>query len=172
MHSTSSDGRQFGHNRHGPKIGGLCPFLGGGGSASKTMWPGPRPTSIPSGILTYPAVWPQQKWAKNWGTVPFGGGGTRYPSSTMWPGRKPTSMPSAILIHPAIWPQQTWAENWGLCPLFWEGAGSPYNTMSLGPSLPPYQVASWSIQPRGYNRYGPKTGGTVPLWGRGSWVPI
>jgi len=27
------------------------------------MWPGPRPISIASGILTHPAVWPQQTWA-------------------------------------------------------------------------------------------------------------
>jgi len=25
------------------------------------------PTSVPSGILIHPAVWPQQTWAKNWG---------------------------------------------------------------------------------------------------------
>jgi len=31
---------------------------------------------IPSGILVYPTVWPQQTWAENWGTVPlFGGAG-------------------------------------------------------------------------------------------------
>jgi len=31
----------FGHNRHGPKIGGgLCPFFRGAGSPSSTMWPG------------------------------------------------------------------------------------------------------------------------------------
>jgi len=28
---------------------------------------------LPSGILIYPAIWPQQIWAENWG--PFGGGG-------------------------------------------------------------------------------------------------
>jgi len=50
----------FGHNRHGPKIEGLCPFgEGGAGSASNTMWPGPRPTSVPSFILIHPTVWPQ-----------------------------------------------------------------------------------------------------------------
>jgi len=51
----------FGQNRHGPKIGwGLCPFLlGGAGSPSNTKSPGPRPTSVPSGILIHPAVWPQ-----------------------------------------------------------------------------------------------------------------
>jgi len=32
-----------GHNRHGPKRGGLlCPFRGGAGSPSNTMSPGPR----------------------------------------------------------------------------------------------------------------------------------
>jgi len=38
----------------------LCPFKGGGGagSLSNTMSPGRRPTSVPSGILIYPTVWP------------------------------------------------------------------------------------------------------------------
>jgi len=31
----------------------------GAGSPSNTMWPGPRPTSLPSGILINPTVWPQ-----------------------------------------------------------------------------------------------------------------
>jgi len=47
-----------------------------------------------------------------------------------------------------------WAEKCGggaSVPLSVGGAGSPSNTMSPGPSLPPYQVASWSIQPFGYN---------------------
>jgi len=36
---------------------------------------GPRPTSIPSGILVHPAVWLQQTWAENWGpAVPLFGG--------------------------------------------------------------------------------------------------
>jgi len=66
----------FGHNSHGPKTGGgLCPLFGGAGSQSNTMWPGLRPTSVPSGILIHPAVWPQQTWAKNWGLFPFFWGG-------------------------------------------------------------------------------------------------
>ena len=44
----------FGRNRYGPKIGGLCPFAGGGaGSPSNTKSPWQRPSSIPSGILMY-----------------------------------------------------------------------------------------------------------------------
>jgi len=37
----------------------LCPFPWVGGSPSYTMSPGPRPTSVPSGILIHPTVWPQ-----------------------------------------------------------------------------------------------------------------
>ena len=50
-----------GHNRHGPEIGwgGCAFFLGVAGSPSNTKLPGPRPTSIPSGILMHAAVWPQ-----------------------------------------------------------------------------------------------------------------
>ena len=63
-------GRKFG--------GGLRPLVGRvTGSPSNTKSPVLRPTSIPSGILMHPAVWPQQKWAENWGggPPPFGGEG-------------------------------------------------------------------------------------------------
>jgi len=48
-------------NRYGPKIGwGLCPFGGAGaGSPSNTMWPGTRPTCVPSFVLIRSTVWPQ-----------------------------------------------------------------------------------------------------------------
>jgi len=39
----------------GRKLGGV----GGAGSPSNTMWPEPRPTSVPSFILVHPTVWPQ-----------------------------------------------------------------------------------------------------------------
>ena len=63
------------HNRHGSKIGGgLCPqfFEGGAGSPSNTKSTGQRHTSIPSGILIRPAVWPQRTLAKNWGLCLLG----------------------------------------------------------------------------------------------------
>jgi len=47
------------------KLVSTVPFcVGGAGSPSNTMsphrmWPGPRPTSVPSGILIHPTVWPQ-----------------------------------------------------------------------------------------------------------------
>jgi len=51
-----------GHNRHGPKRGGAAVHLSrraGSGTLSNTMWPGPRSTSVPSGVFTHPDVWPQ-----------------------------------------------------------------------------------------------------------------
>ena len=53
----------FGHNRHGPKIGGmLCPFLGGAGSPCNTMWLGPRPTPVASGILIHMQPFGHNTW--------------------------------------------------------------------------------------------------------------
>jgi len=46
----------------GRKLGrGLRPLFGeeGAGSPSNTMWPGQRPTGMPSFILIRPTVWPQ-----------------------------------------------------------------------------------------------------------------
>jgi len=82
----------------GKKSGLLYPFpCGVAGSPSNTTSPGLRPTSLPSGILIHPAVWPQQTWAKNWQLCPFGGE----------PGPRPTRISSGILIHSAVWPQYT-----------------------------------------------------------------
>ena len=39
---------------------GVCPLLGAGAlSPSSTMWPGPKSTSVTSGVFIHPAVWPQ-----------------------------------------------------------------------------------------------------------------
>ena len=45
----------------GRKLGGLCPLFGEGelGSHLKTIWPGSRPTAVPSFILIHPTVSPQ-----------------------------------------------------------------------------------------------------------------
>jgi len=86
----------------GRKVGGCCALFAGGGagSPSNTKSPGPRPTSIQSGILIHPALWLQHIWAENWG-CPFGRGAGS-PSNTMWPGPSPTCVPSFILIHPTF----------------------------------------------------------------------
>ena len=56
--------KPLGHNRYGPQFirtqAWHCATLPGGTvSPSNTMWPGSRPTSISSGILVHPTVWPQ-----------------------------------------------------------------------------------------------------------------
>jgi len=66
-----------------------------------TMSPGPRPTSVPSGIF-HPAVWLQQTWAKNWGNMPLLWGRAGSPSNTMWLVPRPIDMRSFILIHPTV----------------------------------------------------------------------
>jgi len=44
----------------GRKMGADVPLcLWGAGSPSNTVWPGPRPTSMPSFIWIHPTVWPQ-----------------------------------------------------------------------------------------------------------------
>jgi len=72
---------------------------------------GPRPTrtSVPSGTLIHPAVWPQQtcRATKLGRAVTVLGRGARSRSYTTWPGRRPTSLPSFILIHPIVLPQYT-----------------------------------------------------------------
>ena len=43
----------------GQKLGGCAPLGRGAGSPSNTMWPGSRPTCMPSFILIRPTVWSQ-----------------------------------------------------------------------------------------------------------------
>jgi len=47
------------HRKVGRKLGVLCPFHGGAESPSNIMTPGPRPISVPGGILVHPTIWPQ-----------------------------------------------------------------------------------------------------------------
>jgi len=50
-----------GHNRYGPKIGGVPLWKRGSCVPIYTMWPGPRPICEPSFILIHPTVWPQHR---------------------------------------------------------------------------------------------------------------
>jgi len=49
----------FGRNRYGPKLGGCAPLGEGEVGLHLTVWPGPRPTCMPSFVLIRPTVWPQ-----------------------------------------------------------------------------------------------------------------
>ena len=67
---------------------------------------GPRPTTIPSGILISPSILAQQMWAENWGLCHFGGGGAGS-LSTQCDQDRGLSACQIILIHPTVWPQYT-----------------------------------------------------------------
>ena len=43
----------------GRKEGAGVPLSPIAGNPSNTKWPGPSSTSVPSGVLIHPAVWPQ-----------------------------------------------------------------------------------------------------------------
>jgi len=67
------------------------------------MWPGPRPTFVPSDILIHPAVWPQKTWAENWGLCPFGKG-DGCASDAVWPRSRPTwQWMFCILLSCVFW---------------------------------------------------------------------
>ena len=124
---ASSSIQSFGH---GPKSvgGGAVPLLWGTGSPSNIMSPGPRPTSLPSGIfIIHPAVRPQQIGRKLWG-------GAESPSKTMsqW-----HLNPSSRLATTDM------GKNWGLCPFWNGGARSPSNTMWHGAR--PISVSSFIL---------------------------
>jgi len=73
----SSHARQRCHtSSHRPKIAVLAFFVWGAMSPSSTMWPEPRPTSVPSGILIRPANLAARRGPKSGGRccAPFFGG--------------------------------------------------------------------------------------------------
>jgi len=78
----------------------------GAGSPYNTKSPGQRPTSIPSGILIHPVIWPHHNryGRRLGGSAPFWGRGSWSSSNTMWSVSRLTCMPSFILIHPTLWP--------------------------------------------------------------------
>jgi len=53
-------------------------------------------------------------------------------------------------------------------PFLDRGLGPHLIQSRLGQGLPPYQVASWSMQPFGHNRHGPKIEGLRPIFGEGA----
>ena len=99
----------FGHNTWAKIWGLMPPFFGGGEAESpcNTMSPGPRPTSIPSGILIHAALRPQQTWAKIGDCAPFGGGELGRPLRQCgWSRGLPPCQVSFWCIK-TVWPQYT-----------------------------------------------------------------
>jgi len=95
------------------------------------------------------------------------------PSNTMSPGPSSVYFPTKWYLHPYSHLATIHInQNWGAVPF--SGQLRPHLTQCrLGWRLPPYQVASWSIQPFDHNRHGPEIGwGWVYLFSCGSWVLI
>ena len=135
----------MGHRGHNTQGRLLCPFRGGAGSPSNTMWPGLRSTSVPSGVFIHSAMG-QTLGGR---AVPFFWGELGH-HRTQSPGPRPTSVPSGILIHLAIWPQQM-GRKWGCAPLG-EGQLGPHLTQcGQGRGLPACQVSSSFIQSFGHS---------------------
>ena len=105
-------------------------FLGRAGSPSNTKSPGPRPTSIPSGILVHPAVWPAMDIGRKLGGLcPFRGGelGPHLTQCCLGWGLPPYQVVS--------WYIQPFGHNisgpkiGGSAPFWGRGAGFPSSTM-------------------------------------------
>ena len=142
---------------------GLCPF--GDLGPHVTVSPGPTSTSLSSGILTHPAVWPQQTRTQN-----GGGGGVPLLKGELGP--HVTQCGLGRRLYPSTeWyldPCSRLATTRGTVPPPpWGRAEFPSNTMSPGPrstSLPsdilihptvwPQQTWAWA-----------KNWGLYPLWG-------
>jgi len=71
-------------------------------SPCNTMRPGPRPTSISSGILIHAAVWPHKHWSKIGGLCPiFGEGALGHNLTQCGQGRSlPARQVSSLSVQP------------------------------------------------------------------------
>jgi len=134
----------FGHNRHGLKTRSCVPFRVGAATPSNTTSPGPKCTSVPSGIWIHPAIWPRHNRhgpVIGWGLCPFSGVGAGSPSSTKSHEPRPTSIPSGMLTSSRLATMDIGRKlGKGLCPFRGGRAGSPSNTIL--PRLRPTSVPS------------------------------
>jgi len=158
----------------GRKLAGGAPHIRWGGktgSPSNTKSPGLRPTSIPSGILMHPAVWPQEKWDENC-TPPLFAGRVLGPHLTQ------SRLGEAYLhakyqLHPSsrLAAINMGQKFWGLRPPLGRAERGPHLTHSCpGPrptSIPSAILIHASIWPQ---QIWAENWGLYPL-GRGSWVP-
>jgi len=145
---VSSCIQPFGHNRHGRKIGGLCPppFLGGGELGPRQHKVGYAEAYLHTKWHLNLAVWHNRRGPKLGVCPPLFRGKTGFRSNTKSAGPWPTSIPSGILIHLAVWPQRTWAENWrGLCPF--EGSCMGPHSKQCGPRPRPACQVRFYLDP-------------------------
>jgi len=129
------------------KEGSCCAFGGGGvGSPSNTMWPGPTPISVPSGIL----IDPPSRLATTDMNRKLGGG-----CCVLFLG---SWSPITHLTQYVTWAEAYLCTKWhrhgpkiGGCARGGRGLGPHLTQCDQGRGWPPRQVSSWSIQPFGHN---------------------
>jgi len=110
---------------------------------SNTMWPGPRPTSIPSGILIHPAA--IQYIGQNCGC----GSGVPTEHNVAW--AEVYLHTNGILIHPAVWDGHR--PKIGAVP-FGDGSWAPCNAVWPGPrptSMPSFILIHPIVWPQSTN---------------------
>jgi len=97
------------------------------------------------------------------------------PSHTMWPGLRPISIPRGILTMQPLGHNRHGPKSGGqalFVPLFGRQLGPHLTQCCLYRHLPPYQVASWSIQPLATTHMGQNLGGrAVPPFLEGELGP-
>jgi len=127
-------------------------FLVGERGCHLTMLPGPRSTSLPSGILIHPAICPHHISAESWGWLCPLFWGRWVPCDTVWPGPRPTPHTKWQLDPGSCLATIHGPKLEVLCPPFWgEGVGSPSNTMSPGPrptSVPGFILIHPTVWPQ------------------------
>ena len=152
----------------------LCPFFRRerrAESSFNTIWPGPRPSSVPSGIMIHPTVWLQQIWGENGGSVPLGELGPHLTQCGLGQGL-PRYQVTSWSIQPFSHKRHGLKLEGG-CAAFLVEAGSPSGTMWPGPR--PNLHTKWHLDASirlATVEMGGKLGASAPFLGRGSWVPI
>jgi len=114
-----------------------------------------------SRMKMHPAVWPSQTWAENGGLCPLFGEGSWIPIQQNVAGDE-AYLHAKCHLDPSS-RLATIDMGRKLCPLLGE-LGPHLAQYGLGRGLPPYQVASLSIQPFAHNRHGPKMGALSIFW--------
>jgi len=102
------------------------------------MWPGPRPTSLPSGIVIHPAVWPQHASDENWGWWHFGEGDLGPHLTPCGLGR---GLPPYQVVSWSIQPTDM-GQKLGAVPLWGGGAGSPLKLAGVPQTPEPISAVS------------------------------
>jgi len=155
---VSSFIQPFAHNWHEPKTRGSAPFRG-------ELRPHLTQRRLGQGLPLYQvASWSNQPFGHNihGPKIRSGGCALFLGVAVAW---------AEAYVHTSCMTTTNVGTKLGAVPFSGGELGPHLTQCRVGQGLPPYQVASWSMQPFGHNKCEPKIGGSVPFW-EGNWVPI